>query len=136
LSIDLQGGCFCGAIRYRARSAPAASMICHCNSCRRLTAAPVVAWLTFAKASFEYLQGQPAELRSSPGVLRAFCSACGTHLTYHNDRYVDEIDVTTATLDDPAAFAPTHHSWLSHNIEWVRFGDGLAQYPRSSSSGG
>ena len=132
---DIQGGCFCGAIRYRASAAPLASMVCHCNSCRRISGAPMVAWLTFAKAAVVYSQGQPAELRSSPGVLRTFCARCGTQLTYHNDRYADEIDLTTATLDEPSAFPPTHHSWMCDSLTWLRLGDGLPAYQRSRSDG-
>jgi hypothetical protein len=135
LQIEIQGGCFCGAVRYRASITPLASMACHCNSCRRLTGAPMVAWLTFPKDQFQYSQGQPAQLHSSPGVLRTFCGACGTQLTYHNDKYVDEIDVTTSSLDDPAAFPPSHHSWMSHNVSWLRMDDGLPIYQRSRSNG-
>lgn len=131
---EIHGGCFCGAIRYRARSAPLASMVCHCQSCRRISAAPVMGWLTFQRDQFEYLQGQPTQLQSSPGVRREFCAACGTHLTYQNSKYGNEIDVTTCSLDEPGAFPPSHHSWLSHNVAWVQFGDGLPTYPQSSSS--
>lgn len=95
----------------------------------------MVAWLTFPRDQFAYVRGTPAQLRSSAGVLRNFCKDCGTQLTYHNDRYSDEIDVTTGTLDDPAAFPPTHHSWMSHNIAWVHVGDGLPTYQRSRADG-
>lgn len=135
MSNTFEGGCFCGAIRYQIRSAPLVSMLCHCQSCRRLAAAPAVGWLTFEHDQFVYLQGQPVLLRSSEAVRREFCGKCGTHLTYQSDRYPDEIDITTCTLDDPAAFPPTHHSWLSHNVAWVRFGDGLPTYQESKSGG-
>ena len=135
MSGDIRGGCFCGAVRYRCAAAPLASMVCHCNSCRRLTGAPMVAWVTLPREQFEYEKGRPLELRSSPGVLRTFCSACGTQLTYRNERYPDEIDVTTSSLDDPAAFPPTHHSWMRDNTPWVQMGDGLPTYPGSRSDG-
>jgi hypothetical protein len=135
MSSNIQGGCFCGAVRYRASATPLASMVCHCNSCRRIAGAPMMAWLTFAKTAFVYSQGHPAELCSSPGVLRTFCAACGTQLTYHSDAYADEIDVTTSTLDDPTAFPPTHHSWMSDNLAWLTLGDGLPAYQRSRSAG-
>lgn len=38
------------------------------------------------------------------------------------------VDVTTCSLDDADAFPPTHHSWLSHDLGWVRFGDGLPAF--------
>lgn len=122
------GGCFCGAIRYRIEGHPSNSMVCHCQTCRRVAASPAVAWVTFAKASFAIVKGNPAQFRSSPPVLRTFCPACGTPLTYVHDNQKATLEVTTCSLDDPAAFPPTHHSWLSHDLPWVRFGDGLPEH--------
>ena len=45
------------------------------------------------------------------------------------------IDVTTASLDDPDAFPPTHHSWLSHHIAWIKFSDGLPTFQNSRDDG-
>jgi hypothetical protein len=104
-------------------------MICHCRTCRRVAAAPVVAWVTFPNADFQLLQGHPAEFRSSPPVRRGFCASCGTALTYAHDDFPATVDITTCSLDHPEAFPPTHHSWLSHDIAWVKFGDGLPAFP-------
>jgi hypothetical protein len=126
----IEGGCFCKAVRYRVRGVPSNTMVCHCQSCRRIAAAPVVAWITFKKAEFELLQGEEAlsSFSSSAPVRRRFCATCGTPVTYEHEKHLDTIDVTTCSLDDPAAFPPTHHSWLSHDVSWVRFGDGLPTF--------
>jgi hypothetical protein len=131
-----EGGCLCGAIRYRVTGKPTNSMVCHCRTCRRVAAAPVLAWLTFARADFELLRGTPAEFRSSPPVRRTFRARCGTPLTYEHDEEPGFVETTTCSLDEPDAFPPTHHSWLEHDLEWVRFGDGLpafaeSRYPKS-----
>ncbi len=126
-----EGGCFCGAVRYSVSSAPSNSMLCHCRTCRRVAAAPVVAWLTFDRPVFRFSKGHPAEFRSTPPVRRMFCTACGTPLTYEHEGQPGTIDVTTCSLDDPGLFPPTHHSWLAHDLEWVRFGDALPTYPLS-----
>jgi len=127
----LEGGCLCGAIRYQVRGKPTNTMICHCRTCRRATGSPVVAWLTFAKADFEVTTGALAEFRSSPPVRRGFCGTCGTPLTYSHRESPDSIDVTTCSLDEPQAFPPTHHSWLSDDVSWIRFGDGLPEFQES-----
>ena len=124
----IEGGCFCGAVRYRARGAPTNTMVCHCQSCRRSAGSPVVAWVTFARDQFAFTAGSPAEFTSSPPVRRTFCSACGTPLTYTVADAPATIDITTCSLDNPEAFPPTHHSWLSHDLAWVRFGDGLPTF--------
>jgi hypothetical protein len=128
-----EGGCLCGAIRYVADGEPTASMICHCNSCCRAAGSPVVAWLTFPATRFAFVRGAPSAYRSTTPVTRTFCSRCGTSLTYVHAERPSEIDVTTASLDDPDTFPPTHHSWIGDGAGWLRFGDGLPAYERSSS---
>ena len=124
----VEGGCACGAIRYRVEGRPSNSMVCHCQTCRRVSASPVVAWVTFERAGFAILKGQPLEYASSPPVRRTFCATCGTPLTYQHHDHAASIDITTCSLDDPSVFPPTHHSWLSHDIAWLRFADGLPTY--------
>lgn len=123
-----KGGCFCGAIRYRAAGAPTNTMICHCRSCRRVAAAPVVPWVTFPVERFSFTQGEPREFASSAGVRRTFCGNCGSPLTYRRVDAPASIDVTTCSLDDPGEFPPTHHSWLDDDLGWVKFGDGLPAF--------
>ena len=126
---NVTGGCACGAIRYEARGTPSNTMVCHCLTCRRVAAAPVVAWVTFERRGFRFVKGKPAEFHSTPPVRRSFCPACGTPLTYESQSYPDTVDVTTCSLDQPDAFPPTHHSWTSHDLAWVKFGDGLPAFP-------
>jgi hypothetical protein len=106
-------------------------MICHCRTCRRAAASPVVAWVTFPIAQFEVLRDNRSAFRSSEPVRRTFCAACGTPLTYEHRDSLGFVDITTCTLDNPELFPPTHHSWLSHDLVWVRFGDGLPTFGES-----
>lgn len=132
----VEGGCFCRAIRYEADGKCSNTMVCHCQSCRRVAAAPVVAWVTFPCKGFRFTKGKPAEFRSSPPVVRSFCGDCGTPLTYRHDKHPGTLDITTASLDEPERFPPTHHSWLGDDLGWVKFGDGLPAFqefrPRKS----
>jgi hypothetical protein len=112
------GGCLCGAVRYRFSGTPSSSDNCHCRSCRRASGAPVVAWITVGCSEFTLLSGAPAVFHSSPGVTRQFCSRCGTALTYQSERHPDTIDITTASLDDPDAYPPTTEVWLEDRLSW------------------
>ena len=134
-SLQAEGGCHCRAVRYRVTGAPLSSIICHCQSCRRASAAPSVAWLTFAVAYFEVLSGELRSFRSSPGVTRKFCALCGSRITYENDRDTGSIDVTTASLDDPDCFPPAREVWLEHKITWEVTNKTLAQFPGGSGGG-
>lgn len=130
----LQGGCFCGAIRYEVLDAPFDSTICHCVDCRRVCGAPFVAWFTVKRLEFVLIRGQCKALASSANVLRGFCPVCGTHLTYQHAAYPDEIDITTGSLDIPDSVPPRHHTWVAQKLPWVLLSDGLPAYERSRST--
>lgn len=130
-----EGGCLCGAIRYRIKGEPIARSICHCRSCRLASAAPSVAWVTVALSGYEITAGKPSVYRSSPPVARTFCGRCGSPLTYHHDDDLDTIDVTTVTLDDPERFAPTYELWLQDKLAWETLNERLDHYPRTRREG-
>ncbi|WP_395646807.1 GFA family protein [Terricaulis sp.] len=133
--MKLEGGCHCGAVRYAISAKPMQSMICHCRTCRRVSGGLVVAWITVDPAAFAITRGEPKPYSSSPGVARSFCCDCGAQLTYAREDDASYIDITTTTLDDPDPFPPSHHSWLSHDIAWVKFGDDLPKYRKSRADG-
>ena len=128
-----EGGCLCGAVRYRIADPPLSSAICHCTSCRRASGAPTVAWVTVDRKQFEILSGKPAAFRSSPGVKRQFCGQCGSPLTYENAQSPGSIDITTASLDDPNGFPPSVEVWLEDKISWQPTDPNLRQCQGSSS---
>ena len=75
-----EGGCYCGALRYRADDEPLRIFHCHCTICRRVQGAPVVTWITFPTAGWSWTKGTPAKLKSTPEATRYFCRDCGTRL--------------------------------------------------------
>jgi hypothetical protein len=122
------GGCLCGAVRYE-MSGPVNNLCwCHCTSCRRGAGAPAVPWGTVERERFRVTRGELTEYRSSPPVLRGFCAACGTSLTYRQESRAAEIDVALATLDEPALLAPRAHLWVADKLPWVVISDGLPQF--------
>jgi hypothetical protein len=130
----IEGGCLCGAVRYRISGTPFSSAHCHCESCRRASGAAAVAWISVKRPEIEFLSGTPTIFHSSPPVTRQFCGVCGTALTYETADSPDTIDVTSASLDDPNAFPPTAEVWLEDKLTWVSTNARLGQFARSSSS--
>ncbi|NHZ98015.1 GFA family protein [Massilia sp. CCM 8734] len=126
----LQGGCYCGAVRYETSERMFHQTMCHCPSCRRLSGAPHVAWFSVARADYRVTAGTPAQFASSAGVMRSFCGACGTQLTYARSDTPDQIDVTTCSLDEPEAVAPRDHTFTAYRLDWDHIGDGMTQYLR------
>ena len=127
------GGCLCGAVRYRVFGAPRATSLCHCNSCRRATGGPSLAWAIFDEDKVVFDQGAPAIYASSPGVERGFCARCGTSLTYRRANRPGLFDVTTASLDDPEAFPPSKEIWVEERLSWIAANHALPQFAQFSA---
>ncbi len=124
------GGCLCGAVRYRAEGAPLLVEYCHCSMCRRAAGAPVVAWADFPRERFRILQGAPARYASSQGVWRSFCGACGSQLTFQRGESPPKITLTVASLDEPQALAPRHHIFAADALPWLELADALPRHPQ------
>jgi hypothetical protein len=130
---NAEGGCLCGAVRYRVNGTPLATSVCHCASCRRASGAAAGAWVVVDAADFALVTGRPVAFRSSPPVVRTFCGKCGTPLTYQHGENPDTVDITTASFDFPERFAPTREIWLEHRIAWQPVNPSLPHFPRTSA---
>ena len=125
------GGCLCGQVRYVAAEAPIGARICHCRLCQKAQGAPFLSQASFPKRSVT-ITGETATHRSSHRLIRHFCPACGTRLFVEPIDAPERLGVSLATLDDPEAIRPEMHIWTSSRLGWVRFDDGLPQYPEAS----
>src|SRR5262245_58987787 len=121
-----QGGCLCGAVRYRLDGLPDWSAHCHCRSCQKATGAAFTTWVGVKRANFAVTEGQLAICNTSRGVERGFCGRCGTSLTYvDEERWPEQISVLAPTLDNPNIAVPTAHVYVEHQLAWVKLADGL-----------
>jgi hypothetical protein len=123
-----EGGCACGAVRYRITAETRDVTHCHCTICRRTSGAPFVTWLTVPASAFTILAGRPAERRSSPQAVRTFCATCGTALTFREAERPRSIDVTAGSLDAPDLIAPRDHTFVRSKLPWIPIADGLPQH--------
>jgi hypothetical protein len=130
-----EGGCFCGAIRYRITGEPTQVNHCHCRMCQRLSGAPVVTWATFKTTDVQFLKGGPKWIRSSDIATRGFCANCGTQLIWRPDKETDETDISAASLDEPNSVHPNDHIWTESALDWMGMSDRLPRYRRSRTEG-
>lgn len=129
---DHEGGCLCGAVRYRFSGTPRFQSMCHCRSCRRALGAPAAAFVGLTTEQFELTKGSPSIYESSQGVERGFCSHCGTSLTFAGAQWPGEVHIYTATLDEPELFPPTVHSYCVDQLPWF---DPVDDLPRQEHFG-
>jgi hypothetical protein len=126
----LEGGCLCGAVRYRIDADDGIIDYCHCRTCQRAAGAPVVAWVQVAPERFAQTAGALASFASSHECDRHFCARCGSQIsmTDHDGR---SVGVTVASLDQPDRLVPASHGWTSSRMPWLVIDDGLPRYEDS-----
>lgn len=138
----LEGGCLCGAVRYRV-SEVFDSGLCHCRTCQRQTGSAALAWAMVPVSAFELLAGAPASYRHSGEGVRRFCGTCGVHLYFEFAPDVvlysgapglpPLVTVNIGTLDDPGALPPRIHEWHESAVSWFETDDVLPRIPRGGA---
>jgi hypothetical protein len=104
---EMDGGCACGRVRFRARVDSDDAYLCHCRMCQRATGGVSVAFKNVEKSAVDWL-AEPDWYQSSPIGRRPYCRECGTSLGFE---YPDSanMDLTIGAFDDPSRFVPKFH---------------------------
>jgi ABC-type sulfate/molybdate transport systems ATPase subunit len=117
-----EGGCSCGAIRYRLTSEPLFVHCCHCLNCQRQTGSAFVINVLIEAARVELLQGEPVavDVARERGKQRIWrCPTCQVAL-YSKYTSPKVRFVRAGTLDDPSSVEPEVHIFTRSKLPWVR----------------
>ncbi|MGL4962590.1 MAG: GFA family protein [Inquilinus sp.] len=128
----LDGGCACGAARYRLLSPPMVVHCCHCCDCQRQTGSAFVLNALIEADRVELLSGEPEPVAvptdsGKPHVIHR-CPTCRTALwsTYSGRTQIRFVRV--GTLDDPAALPPDVHIFTRSKLPWVVLPEGVPAF--------
>ncbi len=106
--MKLEGGCYCGQVRYAAEGDPVLMAQCHCRECQYLTGGSPNLFVAMPVPGFRYVKGEPTRFARPDldgAVTREFCGVCGTHLTTRPPAFPAVI-IKVGSLDDPSVFEP------------------------------
>jgi hypothetical protein len=129
-----EGGCACGAVRYRLTEEPLIVHACHCRDCQSLTGSAFAINLWIERRFVERSGAEPrvATLRAGSGAGHDvfFCDRCSTTLwsRYHAPPG-DTLFVRAGTLDDPASVAPDVHIFTRSKVPWLALPEGARAFP-------
>jgi hypothetical protein len=134
-----QGGCLCGAVRYRALGKPQRVTVCHCTFCQRRTggALSIHAWFEERNVALDGEVGT-YEQRSDESnyLLRLhFCRRCATTVMLTLEKRPTFRLITAGTLDDPKSVEVDFHVWRRSAQPWVRLPENVAAFEASSPPG-
>ncbi|MBV9825665.1 MAG: GFA family protein [Alphaproteobacteria bacterium] len=131
--MEREGGCACGATRYKLTADPMIVHCCHCRDCQRLTGSAFVVNLWIER---HLVEADPAGLTSAavPGgsgkpheIFR--CAACGTAMwsKYHRAPG-DTVMLRAGTLDQPDSVQPDVHIFTRSKLSWVTLPAGARMF--------
>jgi hypothetical protein len=131
-----EGGCACGAVRYRIEREPMFVHCCHCTRCQRETGGPFAHHAMVEFNAMALLSGEPAYIKvptdsgNTHWVIR--CPGCQTALwNEHGSRRAVTRYVRVGTLDEPSRLPPRAHIYLRSKQPWLTLSDdapGFAAY--------
>jgi hypothetical protein len=117
----MEGGCSCGAVRYRLASEPMFVHCCHCLNCQRQTGSAFVVNLLIERDRVE-VSGEleavdvPRDDGSSQRIYR--CPQCRVALCSEYT-YPSIWFVRAGTLDEPRGIEPDVHIFTKSKVGWV-----------------
>lgn len=128
-----EGGCGCGATRYRLSGEPIFVNNCHCLQCQQQTGGTSVVNIFIEGDRFALLSGNLARHTVTAGsggphvIVR--CADCGVALYSEYPRLgALGIGVRAGTLDDPASVTPDAAVFASEKMPWVTLPEGIPHF--------
>jgi hypothetical protein len=131
MSATREGGCACGAVRYRLTSDPLFIHCCHCLNCQRQTGSAFVINLLIEADRVELLTGdpQPVDVPRDDGSKQTISRCPTCQVAVFSDYGRPEVRfVRGGTLDDPAAVAPDVHIFTRSKLPWVTLPDSVPAF--------
>ena len=123
MSDSLEGGCACGAVRYRLGSKPMFVHCCHCKDCQRQTGSAFVINALIEADRVEMLASEteavPVPTDSGrPHVIHR-CPTCKVAVFSHYGGVERLSFIRVGTLDEPSALPPDIHIYTRSKLPWV-----------------
>jgi len=118
------GGCACGAVRYRMAGPPMFVHCCHCRWCQRETGSAFVLNAMIEADRVALLKGEPEVVptpsESGRGHKIARCPVCRVALWSNYSGAGDKVRfIRVGTLDNPDALPPDIHIYTASKQPWV-----------------
>jgi hypothetical protein len=125
VSLPIEGGCQCGALRYQVTAPPLMIYACHCTGCQRIAGSAFGLSATIGEASFEFVKGEPrtVDWSSEAGNQRFgyFCDGCGCRIAHGQTPSNGILSLRAGTFDDTSWAAPMGHTWTRSAQPWFKF---------------
>lgn len=133
----VEGGCYCGAIRYRIEGALGRASACHCSRCRKLFSGASSAYAEIPEGSiFSWVSGQDqlTHFALSTAWSAAFCRSCGSTLCGMRANEVH--GVTLGTVDGDPRVQIEVHTFVGSKAPWDHIAGSAPQFEEADPNSG
>lgn len=131
--MKLEGGCYCGQVRYKAEGEPVLKGQCHCRECQYISGGAPNVIVAMPVQGFVYTKGTPKAFSRADldnPVTREFCANCGTHMVSRAPGFPAVI-IKVGTLDDPKAYgSPNMAIYTIDKQSFHHIPDGIPAFER------
>ncbi|MFL5298283.1 MAG: GFA family protein [Phenylobacterium sp.] len=133
--MPIEGGCFCGAVRFAAEGPLLMRGLCLCRTCQKISGGGGNLFVAVEAAGFAYTAGEPARFQRAPDApMREFCGDCGVQLTARSQRAPTAVLLKVGALDDPALYeGPELVVWTDEKQPFHLVPPGVPAYGRMPS---
>lgn len=136
---ELQGGCLCGTVRFRATEPPLRTLACHCTFCQKVTGSAYFAESMFPMNAVHFNGGQMKSYEhisdgSNKKVFVHFCANCGTTVSLTFERWPDIRGIARGCYDDPNAVAVSSHIWTRSAQRGTALPEGVDCFVRARAT--
>lgn len=123
----MNGGCFCGAVKFSINEPTLWCSHCHCNMCQRSHGAGVVTWVGCRDQSVEIddAKNRLRWFQSSPEAERSFCCNCGSSLFFRSSRWPGQLHIARALVSGELDRVPASHAFFDRHVDWMSLIDEL-----------
>ena len=122
--MQLEGSCFCGAVRFTVESrTPYPYRRCYCARCRKTAGGTGAAANVLAQASTLVVDGAEAltEFAAADATRTRFCSRCGSAVYLTLDAAPDSVYPFASSIDTPLPEPPERvHVFTAEAPAWAR----------------
>jgi len=134
-----EGGCLCGAVRYRVKGNPLKTGVCHCTFCQRRTGSAFSLVIVFGDGQVKMTGKTLTEYEhrsdeSHRWIRLQFCNRCGTTVAGLLEHAPGARVISGGTFDDPSWIEINTHIWTRSAQHWMDFPPGVDRFEKAMAS--
>ena len=136
--LPAEGGCRCGAVRFRVTQPPLITMACHCTGCQKMSGSAFSTSVAFPTAGFEVFKGEPVigglKLKELPHY---FCPDCMSWMFTRPAALDFMVNVRATLFDETGWYAPFVETQTAEKLSWAETGapHGFERFPGPDDMG-